>query len=361
VPKYTGVIKRYNRWYYRISIKGKWKEFGSYPSQEKAYRARLEHLHQIRIHEATPHNISFYEFTVKYLNEHVKTHNRIATLVKAESICRNHIIPELGKYRLHNITAETLLDFRNRLVTDKTPSVAYNAIRTVKRILNKAVEWDYLTHSPMKKGMVPSRPEKEHPTLPLEQIHEVIRTLKGRDKYIVALMGLAGLRRSEVFGLRWEDFNFQTKELMVKRQFTQGRIEPTKTAESKAVIPLCEDLTALIHKEWKLQSGSPEWVFKGFGNKPLSGEWWGSTQWPKIKKIYGFPREFRIHDFRHSFATILIKKGVPLDRVQLLLRHKSLQTTYNLYRHLLPAELTREVSVLNAGCSEGYSEGIKTS
>ena len=160
--------------------------------------------------------------------------------------------------------------------------------------------------------------------------------------------------------MNWADFNFNNETLSIRRQYTQGRIEPVKTDESRATIPMCGDLIMFM-KEWKLQSGSFDWVFQGKGNKPLSGEWWGSTQWPKIKKQYPFPPGFRIHDFRHTFATVLLEFRVPIENVQLLLRHRNLKTTSELYRHLVPAKLRKEISMLNFFYREENREDSESS
>jgi integrase len=119
--------------------------------------------------------------------------------------------------------------------------------------------------------MLPPRPEKKLPTLSPDQIHELIELLEGRNKYFVSLLCLAGLRRSEVFGLKWEDIDFRHRMMAIRRQFTQCRIQPVKTDLSKSTIPMSGDLISYL-KAWKLQCGSLEWVFKGKGDKPLSGE-----------------------------------------------------------------------------------------
>jgi integrase len=130
-------------------------------------------------------------------------------------------------------------------------------MRIVRRILNTVLEWGYLSQSPLKKGMVPSRPEKEHPTLSLDQVHELLELLEGRNKYVVALFCLAGLRRSEAFGLKWDDIDFRNRTIAIRRQFTQGRIQPVKTDLSRSTIPMNNDLVGYL-KAWRLQSGSPE-------------------------------------------------------------------------------------------------------
>jgi len=181
-------------------------------------------------------------------------------------------------------------------------------------------------------------PRKEHPILTPEQLFYLVDNLQGRDKYIVALAGLAGLRRSEIFGLMWEDFDFKNNRIDLQRQYINGELTPLKTESSRVVIPIWKKLTKLM-MEWKLQSGSPIWVFKGRGNKPFSAESWCSDEWVQIRKRFNLPERLRFHDLRHTFASILLAQGTSVANVQKLLRHASYQTTIDIYRHLLPNQL----------------------
>jgi integrase len=343
--RYEGVFKHRNKWYYRLQVNKKRVIQGGFDTATEASLARSERKSRLSKNPIEKGKIALRDFIIKYLTEHEKTHNRLSTFIKAESISRLHIVPELGHRKLQDLKTEDLIRFQNMLVRYKTPSVTHNTMRIMRRILNKAVEWGYIPYSPLKSS-IPPPPKKEHPTLSIEQIHKLLNILHGRNKYVVALLSLGGLRRSEAFGLKWSDIDFRNKTLSVRRQHTQGRIEPVKTDESRATIPMCDDLVEFL-RVWRLSCGSFVWIFPGKSNKPLSGEWWGSTQWPKIKKLYQFPSGFRIHDFRHSFATVLLELGIPIEKVQLLLRHKALKTTAELYRHVVPSSLKKEVSLLN--------------
>jgi len=347
MPKYIGVRKRgKNSYSYRIFDKGKEKEYSGYKTMAEAHRARKEHISELdKGKNLSKGEITFKKFIIRYLIDHVKIYNSSGTMQKTEGICRNHIVPKLGNKKLNAITTDDLFYFQKNLVRYKTPSIAYNTMQTIRQLFNKAVEWGYLPYTPLK-GKLPPPPKTEYPTILLEKLFEVITGLEGHDKYIVAVLGFTGVRKSEVFGLMWSDIDFQSNTIAVKRQFVQRRIQKTKTDESKATIPMCSEL-ALLLKEWKLQSGSFTWVFPGKNENPLAGEWWYRYRWQETKKIYNFPKGFRIHDFRHSFATSLLERDVRIENVQLLLRHKNLRTTAELYRHMIPSKLHGEVKVLD--------------
>ncbi len=148
MPKYRGIIKRGNKYYYRIYRNGTQKEYGGFNSAEEAFRARNDHLSDINKGKTSPHDITVKDFIVKYLEDHEKVNNRISTFIKAEGICRNHIVPELGHRKLRSITTADLVYFQNNLIRYKTVSVAHNTMRIVRRIFNKVSNGDIFHTAP---------------------------------------------------------------------------------------------------------------------------------------------------------------------------------------------------------------------
>jgi integrase len=124
-------------------------------------------------------------------------------------------------------------------------------MRTLRKILNKAVEWELITRSPLK-TRIPPAPKGKHPILTPDQLFPLVEGLKGRDKYIVALAGFAGLRRGEIAGLQWQDIDFDNNTIHLVRQYTDGRLEDLKTSDSEATVPIWPKLSKML-KEWKLQ------------------------------------------------------------------------------------------------------------
>jgi integrase len=134
---------------------------------------------------------------------------------------------------------------------------------------------------------------------------------------------------------------------MLQRQNIDGDIqENLKNQKQKLLIPIWQNLTKML-KEWKLQSKSPIWIFLGRQGKPMIGGSWERNHWQRIKKEYNLPRDFRFHDLRHTFASIMLSRGAQAGDVQKLLRHASVQTTINIYRHILPSQLEQNFEIIN--------------
>jgi integrase len=138
-------------------------------------------------------------------------------------VCRNHIIPEIVNKKLQDLKPIDIVQFQNKLMKNKTASVAHNTMRILRKILNKAIEWEYISSNPIK-GKLPPAPKTEHPVLTLDELFNMIRNLHGRDKYVVALAGFAAFRISEIFGLKWSDIDFKRNTITIRRQFINGKI-----------------------------------------------------------------------------------------------------------------------------------------
>jgi len=220
-------------------------------------------------------------------------------------------------------------------------------MRTLRKILNRAVAWEFIPYSPMKENLPPA-PENEHPVLTLEQVFHIVNNLQGRNKYIVALISFAALRPGEIFGLKWEDFNFIENKIHLRRQYVGGEIAPIKARKGHKgiVLPIWDKLTIMMI-EWKQKCKSETWVFKGKGNKPMDPNGWRAHEWREIKKRFDLPDNFRFYDLRHTFASIMLAEGAPLGDVQKLMRHKSYQITADIYRHLLPGQLEKNFKIFD--------------
>jgi len=348
MPKYPGVRKIKNLWYYRIQQYGKRIVSKGYRTAEEAHKARTEYLNSLHHLAVISNKITLKDFAKKYFAEHSRIKNRSSTIAKDEGIFENHILSVLGKMKLEDIKTYHLVQFQNSLIKNKTQSVAHNTMRTLRKILNKAVEWDFLTYSPLK-GNLPPAPDTEHPVLTMAELFNLIDNIEGRDKYIVSMAGLAALRISEIFGLKWEDFNFVENKLHLRRQYVEGEIAPTKARKGFRgnILPIWSGLSQLM-LEWKNICKSPEWVFEGRKKKPMAPSGWRSDEWQRIKKRFDLSEDFRFHDLRHTFATVMLADGAPAGDVQKLLRHKSIATTLNIYRHILPGQLESNFKIFNS-------------
>ncbi|MGQ0826013.1 MAG: tyrosine-type recombinase/integrase [Actinomycetota bacterium] len=158
------------------------------------------------------------------------------------------------------------------------------------------------------------------------------------------LAAMTGMRRGEVLGLRWCDVDLDARRLFVNRALHLVGTRPiesaVKTGHSRRSIDLDETTVSALH-EWKSRqhdapapAGPDDWVFSARGGGPVNPDLLTQT-FDRIVARSGLTR-IRLHDLRHTHASLLLKAGVPLKVVSERLGHASPAFTMVTYQHVLP-------------------------
>jgi len=256
----------------------------------------------------------------------------------------------------------------DRIKSGTTKQTVNRDIAALKAAMSKAVDWEIITQHPLTKVKPLKRDSKAkvrylsdgEETLLRKALLKRDMTIKsGRDSAnkwrkergydllptlqnchfadhltpIIILTMNTGLRRGEVFNLKWGDFNIKTKTLTVTGA-------TAKSGETRH-IPLNSEAIDML-KNWQKQSQDSDRVFPGKGGERLDNI---KTAWTKLVSDAKV-NEFRFHDLRHSFASQLVMQGVPLNTVRELLGHSDLKTTLR-YAHLAPDHKADAVALLN--------------
>jgi len=157
-----------------------------------------------------------------------------------------------------------------------------------------------------------------------------------------------GLRRSELLALRWEDIDLQNGQLTINRvmHHINGEFifrEP-KTEKSRATIALTPSTVDLMENYKQRSVGECLLLGKEFNEADLAFcrldgspilPHTLSQYWRRVANRIGMPK-LRLHDARHTHASLMIRKGINIKVIQERLRHTSVQTTLNIYSHVLP-------------------------
>lgn len=277
-----------------------------------------------------------------------------------------HILPELGPIPLNEIERDRIKDFIAHLVGKK---LAKSSIRIMLsqlcKLFSYALEEDKIiqVHPALKLGRSYSQAKNARERIqPLsaEEVEvflaAVLNRSWSRNYYPVFLCALhTGMRASEIVGLRWSDCDFHGKFFMLWRQFTRGRIEPTKTGKPRRVDmsdALAAELLALKKKRQAeyLAKGSneiPEWVFCNAEGKPLDYYNLRRRHFEKCLD-HACLRRIRFHDLRHTYATLLLMQGESPAYVKEQLGHSSIKVTVDIYCNWIPGNNRQAVNKLPA-------------
>jgi len=220
-------------------------------------------------------------------------------------------------------------------------------IRGVMHALyNHAIRYEWLSQGANPISMVRQSAKREHipDVLEVAEFHALLQELALRERTLVVLDAMTGLRRSELIGLKWSDVDFEKLQINVTRSVVHQVVGKCKTEASQRPVPLdpavAEDLW--LWKQTTPYNKPEDWVFASEtmnGKQPL---WPDSLLSRRIKpaaRKVGIVKRVGWHTFRHTYSTLLKANGEDVKVVQELLRHANSKITLDTYiQALSPAK-----------------------
>lgn len=174
-------------------------------------------------------------------------------------------------------------------------------------------------------------------------------------KVLFQVLFFLGLRVSEARALMFKDIDFVNKTLSINKTITDAvenktwSISTPKTKGSIRTLPLTEKLSnglkTILNDAKKYKDFKEDWFVFGYTKPiPVSVIFNKKNLYVNLAKL---DKNIRVHDFRHSCATLLIHNGADISLVSKWLGHSNISTTYNIYVHVYESDFEKMVSVLD--------------
>jgi integrase len=239
------------------------------------------------------------------------------------SLLKNHLLPRFGKRYMDEITRQDIVKMHaDRKASGAAPGSANRLLIMMRYIFNLTLKWEVpgIKANPCKGIPLMEENNKMERYLSVDEAERLYEAVCKSEntilKYIVPMLILTGARKREVLDARWEDFDLSRRA---------WRIPISKSGKARHV-PLSDGaLNVLASMPRKV-----EWAFAN----PDTGKPYVSVfyAWNTARKSAGLSN-VRMHDLRHSFASLLINSGRTLYEVQHILGHTQVKTTQR-YAHL---------------------------
>lgn len=272
-----------------------------------------------------------------------------------------HLLPVLGHMEMKQINEFILMTTLDGLERKDgiDGNLSYHSkqdiYRTLKSIFKYAVRWKVLLHNPMDGVEMPKPTDTDDEAVDLqvydeEEIAALMHILQSEQPHwriMFTLALAAGLRRGELLGLEWSSVDFSQNQIDIRTTIVLTKkgpiVKKTKTKSSKRTVtlPLSMMEELLLYKEWqeieKADAGDTwvekeyDWVFCQRNGKhmyPSSP----TNRWGKMLEKHEF-RYIRLHDLRHTSASLLIAQGVHAKIISERLGHSDISVTMNTYGH----------------------------
>ena len=297
----------------------------------------------------------------------VKKHEvRITTLDKTSAILKREILPVLGDVRIDKINIPILQKWKNSVAEKSLAVTTKNNIYTEFRaLLNYAVKVEYIPKNPLnnignfKNPNFEAKEERLH-YYTAEEFKKFIAAAKAHIQslneygyYIFFNIAFyTGMRKGEINALKWSDIEgdfIHVRRSVAQKIKGQPIIEtPPKNKSSYRTLQMPAPLIELL-KEYKDRcrklSGFTD-DYRVCGGISCLSDTAISNKNIQYASEAGL-KPIRIHDFRHSHASLLANEGINIQEIARRLGHSKIETTWNTYSHLYPREEERAIKVLN--------------
>lgn len=273
---------------------------------------------------------------------------RPKTRANYESLLQCHVLPAFGSKELAQIDRVAAREWLAGLQANGlSPSRTRQARQVLSSILGLAVEGGYLSANPARGLKVTGGTEREMLHLDATQVQRLAEAAEDRrpgSGVLVLVLAYGGVRWGEAVAIRRGRCDLLRSRLFVRESLSEVRGQlyfgPTKTHQDRVVLlpPFLRDALA-AHLADRVPSDDDALVFTSPRGEPLRASNWRRRVWYTACEASGMPDGLRIHDLRHTAASLLVSAGAHVKAVQRHLGHATASQTLDRYAHLFTEDL----------------------
>lgn len=310
---------------------------------------------------AEPSRVTLKEFLEVQWLPSIRASVRHSTFDSYERNIRLHVLPRLGGIRLQQLSPDQLNTFYGRLLTEgrldgKDGGLSVKTVRYLHTIVHKAlkdaVRWGKIVRNPAASAEPPklsAARKREMQTWSATEVRSFLTSVSGDRLYGAwVLAATTGLRRGEVLGLRWVDVDLDNSRVHIRQNLTSVaykiQFSEPKTNRSARVVQLDPNTVAALksHRAQQAQerlAWGPAYQDSGLVFTRENGELVHPDRFTQMFDLHvkrsGLPT-IRLHDLRHTHATLALQAGVPAKIVSDRLGHSTVAFTQDVYTHAIP-------------------------
>lgn len=360
------IRKRGSKWSIVVDIgkdpktgKRKQKWFSGYKTKKEAQADLARIINEIEQNTfIIPANTTLKDY-LEYWIKQRKPNLSPTTIYGYKTIINKHIVPELGNVQLKDLNPLMITEYYNNKLETLSGRTVLHHHRLLRKALQDAKGWQLIKLNPADHVETPKAKKYKANVLNLDEIKELLKALEGHWLEVpICLMLFLGLRRGELLALKWSDVDYDNKTISITRNLVRAGdsgneliLKDPKTEESIRTIPISDNILNLLkkqnlrQKENKLKLGAyykdSDFIFTTENGELINPASF-SARFAEFIKDNNL-KNIRVHDLRHTNATLMLKSKIPAKIASQRLGHSNTSTTLDLYSHVLK-DMEKETS-----------------
>ncbi len=280
--------------------------------------------------------ISFEKFVLERWEPNIYPTLRLSTERNYRMLVRVHLLPFFGTKQVPEITPMEVQMFLSQKSKSLAPRTVLSLRNRLLKIFGDAIRWGYIEKNPAQGARIPALEDvRGRRTLRPEEARRLLSELSEPVHTMVLLALLSGLRRGEIFGLRWKAVSFEDSSILVLESNFEGRAVPVKTRASRRKVFVSQIVMDALRALRPQQFQPDDFVFAGENGKPLQ-------QSNVLKRVLnpaceraGLPH-VGWHVFRYTYSTWAEPTGESIKALQSQLGHTDSRLTLGVYTQPMP-------------------------
>jgi integrase len=344
-------------WYVWINHKSKRTSRKIGPDKRTAQKVATEYQKKLALGEVDFSNgrdlqntaLTFGHFFDDYLNNVAKHRLKYNSWRSYKKIAELYLLPKWESVQLTGISRQ---DVKQLLLEKQGAGLCVQNIRIcISAVFAEAVEREIVAINPahnLGRFFRKSKPQKKTQFLTKEQaviLLDLTRQEASQYSDFLLTAFRTGMRLGELLALSWDSVNFNTKQITVQRSYSHDHWDTPKSHKVRH-IDMSDGLCNALEKRYKTRDNNlvcnlPKnkkvcLVFPGQDGGPINGNVFRRGVFYKLLIKAKLPK-IRIHDIRHTYASLLLQAGAPIHYVKEQLGHSSITMTVDLYGHCQPS------------------------
>lgn len=327
-------------------------------TKKYAQRELARMIHEVETgHFVELSKMALSEYLEHWIEDYAQTAVSRSTFERYSELLRLHVIPHLSAVPLSKLKPLHIQKLYGGLLTngrrDGTGGLAPQTVKHVHRVLHQAlqhaVRWQMISLNPAASVDPPKVERRQIDVLSNEEARELVEASRGTRLYAPIVLALnSGLRRGEILGLRWQDLDFEGRQLSVTQSVEQTsaglRLKEPKTKRSRRSITLPDVAIETLRKHKIQQSQNRLRLGRDYQDNDLVfPQLDGNLQNPRV-----FSKDFKrlatrigldhvtLHGLRHTHLTMLLRANVHPKIASERAGHSSVAITLDIYSHAVP-------------------------